>query len=1443
MAKIYEIELPDGRIAEIEGDRQPTEKEVRDYFNIPSTEKGMVETAVDSAKEFINEATDLASTAFSTDQTKYYIESKKGEDQKNQELMDVVNKQLTGAAPAPSKKGDVNTFGDALLVSGEQIKDIVGPPALRYGIPIGAAIVTGGGSGAATLAARMIFTGIGGQVGEDAARVIEKRQPMSGREGITTFVANSLLTPLKQYAGAANTVMGGSLEGLGFGSMPAAEEGRMPTKRELAVGGFLGLLGRGIEGRVLNSVERLNAQTAQAIQTERDIIADRNAQARTQLQEQLQAQDAYAEQIARTSPPASPAMVSAETLVPEGPLVPAKSAKSSAEVFTQLSERDQKIADFNAARAEEANVALKNELELNQVGSGQSTIFETPEMAQRARLDVDLGPGSGATRERTRLLNQADVAEPTVAGKAFERQQGQLSRMSMSAQANRMNQEYGKIDPAIMIGIGRTAVGAVGGQYFGDDPEEKIGYGLLGALAGFSAGRLINKVFGGAVKRAQMSKNGNHNWIESIAIKPFVDILRGSTDDAKALLVPAKFAARQLNDSLNLYTNSEGRQQANRYVYEFLTKQRELKDVPRNLQVASQNARDAIDGLSDELVSRGVVSGELKETLLSNRESYLRRAFRVFNEPGFRPSSEVFDNWVKAHAADEFKMPKNTKTLPELTQEYTNEANNLLTVDNAKNFVFSGRLPRADKGIFMQRDPNLSVLTRQLLGEISDPLILLNDTVPRMARTAATFQMKKEIAAIGEHLKIFTKNSDSTVHTALLTKPDNLNPLSGLYSTPEIKIALDSYTNETTSDLVKFFGSISSVTKIPKTLGSINAYATNVVGGAMDLLGQGHATQLLIDSNRKMAWDAMRTSFGLVDSTGRLKGNKTIKLYQDLVREGMIGKSITGQDFAKAFEESAFYKANTSGSNAIDFLGKLYSTPETAAKLFNLNGEIKTLRQAYGTKFTEEEIFKLAAAKVRQTTTYYEALDPLIRKASQVGFLGPFVSYTADRYRIVYNTYKIGAAELRSGNPALMKAGASRIAATTLMIGGAATLGANLHVPEGMRDALRSKVKAYDKSGLIVMNAPDKDGNFSYSNLNYLIPSSVVLEAAMSAARGDSPREAMQNFASVLGQQFLGSPLWLKPAQDIFNNEKYGKPVYSEMDSLVFSDKPFSGERTLLGDTGKYLINELVVPSTANKIKNMLDAKDGTVTRPSGRIVSVENELMSLAGLRVTTLNLPTATLAEAKVFANDNRDIGSLHAKDQDVALTDKDKAVAYNNFERRYQKVFTNVSEWVDNSKKLGMSNNDLASIGSDAKLPSNLLLGAIDGIYVPPPVEKKISASEQIVKYVEQGLTKPQIFDQIKKQIKLNPMQGEALANAFKSNIIETIRNASPTDKLLLGYDSPDGSKAGYITQQLQKMQERDGQALTHGYLKGLIRKGVVNEIDLYYLKSKHGITVNP
>jgi hypothetical protein len=974
-------------------------------------------------------------------------------------------------------------------------------------------------------------------------------------------------------------------------------------------------------------------------------------------------------------------------------------------------------------------------------------------------------------------------------------------------------------------------VGAVGGAYFGDDPEERIGYGLLGALAGFAAGRPINKVFGATVKLANKLKEGNMNWVTDIAIKPFIGLVRGSSDDAKALLVPAKFAEKQLRDSLNLYTNPAGRQQANRYVYEFLTKQRPFEELPRNLRVSSQNARDAIDGISDELIARGVVYGKLKDTVLNNRGSYVRRAYQVHSDPDYRPTQQVFDNFVNKNVTDEFAIPGNTQTRAQLQQKYTNEANNLL--DSYK----------ADRGIYKERDPNISLEKRQLLGEVNDPLILLNHTVPRMAKAAATYQWKKEAVAIGENLGLMTKNSDSAINTKILAPVDDMhNPFAGYYTTPEIRAAFESYTNDMPGDIMKALGTVSSALKIPKTLGSVKAYSTNVAGGTMDLLSQGHALQLLSASNRKNVWDAMRTSFGIVDGNGRLINNKSIKLYQDFVREGLIGKSITWQDFSKTFDESFFHKANSAGSDTIDFLGKLYSSPETAAKLFNFYGEMKTLRQAYGNAMPEAEMFKLAAAKVRQTTTYYEALPKALRKASQLGALDPFVAYTADRYRIVYNTYKIGIGEIKSGNPALMKAGYNRILSSTFMLAGAATVGANLHIPAGMRDALRSKVKDYDKSGVIVMNPPDKDGNFSYTNLSYLIPSSIVMEAAASAMRGDSPLEAWNNFWSTLGQQFLGSPLWLKPYLDLKNNSKYGKPIYSELDRVVFADKPFSGERTQAGDIGKYLINELAVPSAVNQVRNMIEAKDGAITRPSGRVIDIENELLSLASLRVTTLNLPATTLSEAKAFAGQENKNSTMYKEAQKIALTDRDKQSAYGNFERRYQQTFQNVSEWVDNSKKLGMSDDDLAEMGKEANIPSPLLLGALDKQYVPPAAEAKISASEQIVKFIDDGKSQAQILNEIIKLQRTSPPEALALKNAYTANLHQVIRGASPKDKLLLGLNSTDGSKADYLATQLQSMQQTQGPLLTYAYLKGLVKKGVVNKIDAYHLQSRHGITLS-
>jgi len=1291
---------------------------------------------------------------------------------------------------------------------------------------------------------------------------------MSALEATTTFTGGALMAPMRGSAGWVNTTIGSALEGLGYGSQDAANRGEIPEAKDLAIAIALSGIGRGIENKYLTNAERFAASKAKALGE--DIFAREKANRKaadllkldvnagidnyiptesavTPFDEyitQRRADDArtsYQEQMARTGQPSYRARAAAETLVPEGPIVPVKSAASSAEAFTQLTDREKKIADFNAAREEETRMALKNEIESNQVGSGESTVFETPAIAQQTRLDVDLGRGSGATRERTRLLNQADIAEPTVAGKAFEREQAKIDRVSMSAQANRMQQEYGNIDPVLMMGVGRVVGGAAIGSYFGDTPDEKIGYGLFGALTGgLVAPRLINKAYGAALKSADTIKKAKGIWLPKLVLGPLMPIIDKANAKQTSELYTSLLSSKQLIKAFNKYTNPEARQKAQDMVYQYMTGAKQLHELPPDLQVA-QNAKDAVVAASDYGIKVGLFQGKMKDTVLSNQDSYLRRSYRLFNDQGYRPPLETFDRWVKLHALDESMIPGNTRTMPELVQHYTNEANNLLHVDksNAKNFIFTGELPRADKSIFMQRDPNLHAVTRELLGEIKDPLILLHDTVPRIVKTAATYQWQKEAASLGEHLGMMSKNSDNVKYTVPFTlSKDPFNPLSGYYTSPELKAAFDNISSDVPSSLMKALGTLSAATKFPKVIGSVISYSTNFVNAISDVISQGHGFSFLDKNGRYMAMNSIKADLGLMDTNGRFINSAAINLHKKLLAEGLFPGSVSSRDFIKTFDDSYFHKANTAGDNVLNFFGNLYGAPENAGKMINLAGELKTLNKAYP-HLTADERFSMAAAIVRQTTTSYDALPKIIKTASKGLGLDPFVAYTADRYRTVYNTYKIALNEINSGNPVLIKSGFRRIAAMTTMIAVPAAIAYNSGVPENIREALRSKAKTYDRDGLLLFTPPDKKGNYSYTNLSYIFPSAIVTQAALSALRGDDPIKAGKNFLSSFGEQFLGGPLWLQPMLDIKDRVKYGKPVYSKLDELLVPNKYFAGETTQIGKAGKYLINELFIPGAVSFAKDFINTNEGEITKPSGRIVTKKSLLQSLAGWRVFTYNLAATTESEAKSFASQANEIATDYKKEIETSLTDKEKNDAYQNFDRRNQVVYNNVRKWVENSHKLGMSYDQIAELGKKGGMSSQNLLGAIDGIYVKPRQVEEQSASEQIVSWFEKKMTNEQIIAKINDISKTRPIVADALGKAFEANSRKAYLAASPTDRLLLGFNSIDGSRANYVAQQLAVRQQTEGRMLANAHIFSLLSKGILNSIDNFYLETNHGI----
>lgn len=1372
-----------------------------------------------------------------------FIESQKSTDQKAAELMGKVDEILLASPARQAAPEDITTVGQAAFQVGKKIA----PTVARYGPVAAAAIALPTGVGTAPALGFLAATGL---AGETAARGLEGRPAMNIPEQIQTGVESTIFAPLRKAPGLLNYLTGSTLEGLG---LTVAEQNRLGqsiadvSPYNLGASMAIAYGGRGFEGRMLFNQANKDAQAInraydatskelarsinerglkevmsfqgipssgpKSARESAEILAgapqNKALESFIAIEEGLKGRE-YAQNVGGLP---STARQAAEVLAG----TPQNSAlESFIAIDNGLKERGRLALDFAQAKNELRARELAREMKLNQLGTQESIEIVSPLTAQATFLDTKLGEGVGAVRERARLAAQAEQTPAAVASRRFDQSNSISAKLSPKAQ--RMMDEYGFIDPRLAGAIARSGIGGLAGVIQGDTIEEDLGYGLGYAIAGAVLSPSVARKVGTVAKEIGTSMGKvKSNWVPEIALKPFMAAIQAGDAEARGLMVESNFAYRQLNNALNKFEAGTQREAANQSVFEYINGRKSIQDLPAILQPAAQNARDAVDGLSTLLVDRQVATGKIADTILDNRGSYVRRAYELFANPDFKPDPAVFKQWVDAHVANKLKDPKNTFTSSELQQQFTNEATRLLDRDVAGQYVTQG-YAKTDRNIFTARNPKLDELTRKLYGEINDPLLLLSDTSSRIAKTAADYKMRSNMVEIGEKLGLMSRNANDQLQLtkSIVETVDPLNPLSGYFTTPAIRDAFDSISNSQSSALMKALSTASSATKIPKTLGSFKAYISNVYGGASDLFAQGHALEMLDKNNWSNAIGNMAIEFGIVSDNGKLSQNKALQFHKKLVELGVNSKSIPAQDFVNAFD-SSFIKGKVKlADNAIDFLSKIYSAPESFSKVFAFGGELKTIKAAYP-KSTLDEQMKMAAEKVRSLNTNYDSQWKVIRKASQVGALDPFVAYTADRYRIAYNTFRIGLDEMKSGNPALQKAGAKRISYTVALLAGAGVAGSNYGIDRNEQEALRRRAPDYLKNGFLSISRTG-DNEVGFSNLNYNIPQSIVMEAAAAAMRGDNSQQAAENFMSVFGEQFLGVSLYSSPIFQLKANENsQGVPIYSSNDlPLEFA-----------GNIGKFLIGEWFTPSVVADIKNANKVWDEPVMSTSGKITNMGDiALANLIGIRIQRYSIPERMTSEARAFNANIAEDSRMFKEKKKTSLLESEKQAAYNEFEQRRMRQFDKITQWAKDAKTLGMDENAIAKMGREAKLSPKLILGAIDGIYSPSAYEETPSTTEQIMAWKDSGKTQAQIVALIKAEAKTNPLQAMSLASSYKRMASESIRGITDMDKLIMSLDDANGDRVKYLTQKAKIISDEQGPNLAQGYLLQLEKKGIIS-----------------
>jgi hypothetical protein len=925
------------------------------------------------------------------------------------------------------------------------------------------------------------------------------------------------------------------------------------------------------------------------------------------------------------------------------------------------------------------------------------------------------------------------------------------------------------------------------------------------------------------------------------AIKALVPTLRKIDGEKSQLAVDGEFAIRDMDKALRSIKDKAKRAEAADLTVQYLRGQTNLANVPEVVAPSVKLVRKVIDDATERSIQLGLVEGKdaLENAMLDNLGAYLNRSYKVFN--GWRPDIPTMQRWVEGSVADRIekltqrairsrmyraqalqnmgiKQP-NLQPLSKLRasvlkrankfrQEYTDIANQLVDREGAMQFATTGRL-NARSGVY-RRKKDIDPLTRELLGEIHDPVYLASETLGKMTASEAKFKVMQEVAGVGKATGLFRNQSRLGDVLVVQSEDKLLNPLAGLYTTPEIRNAFNAYTTTDLDPILQKFGfiaSLSSAAKLPKTLGSLKGWASNVWGGAMDTIAQGHGLEFLRAKNYATAKNNFLLNLGIGKPDGTLRTKETLELFKFFRREGLIRGNVQFNDFKRGLLESdkSFLnrlptKAKEKLKGSIETVGKLYSAPETAGKVFNFYGELAALRKAYPTK-SMESLMKEAAQKVRLTTQDYDSLPRFIRNFSSVGFLDPFVSYTADRFRVVFNTYKLGLQEMASGNAVMRNRGASRIAAMSTLLGGVGYVGSNPWLSREEEEAVRNRMPSWDKDGLVTINKND-DGTYSYINLNYTFPHSTAIEAASLAARQATPEEAFSALSKSLGKQLFGANLLLAPVSEVVSGKtKYGTPITSENAPIY---KQFIDNSSYFLDN---TLNPLVVRET-NKFFKTLKSKDFKVETPGGQVYTM-NDLLAenFGGIRKKTFNpysrLKTDAFALSKAMSDDRISYASARKR----ALDEAEKQAAYKEYLPLHGTAFNKVKQIVNDSRTLGLTDEEIALTLKEGRIDSQTILGALTDTYLPPPVEKDRSA--ELLADEVMNLPASQRGSAISKIAREQPQIAASVANRVKSQMRDLALGVNEVDRLIGALDANDGTRAKYITQQLSKLgtqQER-------------------------------------
>jgi hypothetical protein len=699
------------------------------------------------------------------------------------------------------------------------------------------------------------------------------------------------------------------------------------------------------------------------------------------------------------------------------------------------------------------------------------------------------------------------------------------------------------------------------------------------------------------------------------------------------------------------------------------TRMAALNQLPPELRSTVEEMRRHIDGLSRQMIAKGMVGSNLQATLGDNLEVYLNRSYEIFDNPEWadfvkedqspeaamirNDAQRILRSQLVAEEARRIRRNArlNNQTVPTRQQALAaaqatvtpNDVSILMEEylrvgDDAAVAFLGGRLPGKKDTSILKLRGQIPAEIRALWGEYKDPGVNYAKTYIKMANFIANHNFQTDFLDMGlnQGTPFLWKDGVSQgqrpahwveLYPGLKDSP-NPNPMAGVYGPPIIVEAFKDINQSFKHSLFNdWVAGLTGMAMASKTVyNPPQTYVRNILGNGLIMFSQGY---LFRDINKLGFLSRMVESGKTVGPTmvglRPERAPQVVDYVERLISLGVMGDNVKANVIKNLtsviFDRDPQKAFNSTLATAFDFaksgnerLTDAYQAGDDFWKILAFESERATFAEAYPNA-SPEALDRMAADRVRDVVPTYSKIPKIVQDVvKKQPYTAPFISWTSEIMRTFLNTARYGWKDATSGNPVLVKSGISRLFALTLSQGALGAVAYIVRELSGLSDEdeerLRRFLPEWQVNALIMLTGRREAGKISFWDLSYLNPYDVLHEPFIAMGREAASGGDFLDIAAKGMEKFTdpwtGEQLFFGAVVDAMRGVTVdGRPLFEEADSTWNKNKARLDR-----------IANSLTPGAVNLGRRMYMALTGQISA-GGQSYNLSSEMLgALAGQR-----------------------------------------------------------------------------------------------------------------------------------------------------------------------------------------------------------------------------------